>query len=188
MITDRVREVVQGQQNDRIGLYYSGLSLFLESKDMVESPLKTALQAQALRALSEATFQLQLDMKSNIKYLENKDFMSAKKQQTRMIAEHMGSINQSFGFIHQSYMLRAGIYCSLGEMASMARVLDEYSFFIENDVSKNAVLLSQYDTHDDGTKLGLWASRSQLKLETGDMTKLLSNPSKTLYINVAQEE
>lgn len=188
VITDRVREVVQGQQNDRIGLYYSGLSLFLESKDMVESPLKTALQAQALRALSEATFQLQLDMKSNIKYLENKDFMSAKKQQTRMIAEHMDSINQSFGFIHQSYMLRAGIYCSLGEMASMARVLDEYSFFIENDVSKNAVLLSQYDTHDDGTKLGLWASRSQLKLETGDMTKLLSNPSKTLYINVAQEE
>ncbi len=45
MIEGSVRDVLQGQQNDRIGLYYSGLSLFLEARSVTDAGLRNALQA-----------------------------------------------------------------------------------------------------------------------------------------------
>ena len=69
VIDHSVREVIQGQQNDRIGLYYSGLTLYLEARNVNDPEMKKALIAQSLRALSEARFQLGLAMQSDIKYL-----------------------------------------------------------------------------------------------------------------------
>ena len=188
LIDGSVREVLQGQQNDRIGLYYSGLSLFLESRNISDIGLKNALQAQALRALAESTFQLRLELETDIRYLERKEYEKVKGKRKDLIVERMSSINQSFAFIHQATMLRAGIYCDIGEQASMARVLEEYSHFIETDISKNAVLLSQCDINDDGTSTGLWAYRSQLKLATRNLNEALNNPQKILYLGVAREE
>ena len=188
LIDGSVREVLQGQQNDRIGLYYSGLSLFLESRSVSDAGLRNALQAQALRALAESTFQLKLTMQSDIRYIEQKEYDKAKGKRKELIMEHMNNINQSFAFIHQATMLRAGIYCDIGEHGSMAQVLEEYSYFIDNDIAKNALLLSQYDLNDDGTETGLWASRSQLKLDTAELSRALNNPQKTLYLGVAKEE
>jgi hypothetical protein len=188
LIDGSVREVLQGQQNDRIGLYYSGLTLFLESRNVSDAGLRNALQAQALRSLTESTFQLKLTMESDIRYIAQKEYEKAKGKRKELIISHMNSINQSFAFIHQATMLRAGIYCDIGEHASMAHVLEEYSYFIDTVVAKNAGLLSQYDMHDDGTETGLWAGRSQLKLDTADLVKALSNPKKTLYLGIATEE
>ncbi len=188
LIDGSVREVLQGQQNDRIGLYYSGLSLFLESRNVSDAGLKNALQAQALKALAESTFQLKLTMESDIRYIEQKEYDKAKGKRKDLIVEHMNNINQSFAFIHQATMLRAGIYCDIGEHRSMAQVLEEYSHFIETDIAQNAALLSQYDINDDGTPTGLWASRSQLQLDTAELSKALNNPQKTLYLGVAKEE
>ncbi len=188
LIDGSVRKILQGQQNDRIGLYYSGLSLFLESRSVSDAGLRNALQAQALRALAESTFQLKLTMQSDIRYLKQKEYDKAKGKRKDLILEHVNNINQSFAFIHQATMLRAGIYCDIGEHGSMARVLEEYSFFIDNDVAKNALLLSQYDINDDGTSTGLWASRSQLRLNTDEVSRALNNPHKTLYLGVAKEE
>lgn len=188
LIDGSVREVLQGQQNDRIALYYSGLSLFLDSRSVSDAGLKHALQAQALRALTESTFQLKLTMQSDIQYIEQKEYDKAKGKRKILISEHMNNINQSFAFIHQATMLRAGIYCYIGEHGSMARVLEEYSYFIDNDVAKNALLLSQYDINDDGTETGLWASRSQLKLDIAELSRALNSPQQTLYLGVAEEE
>lgn len=188
LIDGSVREVLQGQQNDRIGLYYSGLSLFLESRNVSDVGLRNALQAQALKALAESTFQLKLTMQSDIRYIEQKEYEKAKGKRKNLILEHMNNINQSFAFIHQATMLRAGIYCDIGEYGPMARVLEEYSYFIDNDVARNTLLLSQYDMNDDGTETGLWASRSQLKLDTAELNRALNSSSKTLYLGVAKEE
>ena len=188
LIDHSVKEVLQGQQNDRIGLYYSGLSLFLESKNMSDDGLKNAIQAQALRALADSTFQLKLTMESDIKYIENKEYDKAKGKRRELIMEHMNNINQTFAFIHQATTLRAGIYCDIGELGSMSRVLEEYSDFIANDVAQNASLLSQYDINDDGTATGLWASRSQLSLDTTAIYNALNCTRKTLYISIEKEE
>ena len=102
LIDGSVREVLQGQQNDRIGLYYSGLSLFLESRSVSDAGLRNALQAQALRALAESTFQLKLTMQSDIRYIESKEYDKAKGKRKELIMEHITtSISHSLSSIRQ---------------------------------------------------------------------------------------
>lgn len=192
LIEGSVREVLQGQQNDRIGLYYSGLALFLESRSVSDVGFKNALQAQALRALAESTFQLKLTMQSDIQYIKNGEYDKGKNKRLfpergKLRSEHMNNINRSFAFIHQAMMLRAGIYCDMGEFGSMVQVLEEYSHFIDNDVAKNVLTLSLHQENDDGTKNGLWASRSKLRLDVSELSRALNSSQKTLYLGVAME-
>src|SRR5665648_758170 len=51
VIDHSVREVIQGQQNDRIGMYYSGLTLYLEARNVNDPEMKKALIAQSLSCL-----------------------------------------------------------------------------------------------------------------------------------------
>lgn len=126
-------------------------------------------------------------MQSDIQYLVNKEYKSAKGNSVDLIDNHMHGVNQSFAYIHQATMLRAGIYCDQGELAAMSTVLDEYSHFIEGTVSKNAALLAQYDTTDNGTEEGVWKARTRLKLNVSDFTKQLNMPDKTVYLGILKE-
>lgn len=188
LIDGCVREVLQGQQNDRIGLYYSGLSLFLEARNVSDAALRSALQAQALRALTESAFQLKMAMEADIRYLAQKEYDKVKGKHKELLVAHMNSINQAFAYIHQAMLLRAGIYCDMGEHLAMAQVLEEYSRFIDTVVAKNAVLLAQHDMNDDGTENGLWANRIQWKLDVEELRKSLNNPNKVLYLGIVKEE
>lgn len=183
VIDHSVREVIQGQQNDRIGLYYSGLSLYLEARNVNDPEMKKALIAQSLRALSKARFQLGLTMQSDIKYLSDGEFKIAKGKSVGLIDSRINSINTSFAFIHQATMLRAGIYCN----EAMSTVLKEYSYFIEGTVAKNANLLAQCDKTDTGTEKGVWKPRANLKLDVAEFNKQLNAPDKTIYLGVIKE-
>lgn len=188
MIDYSVQEVLQGQQNDRIGLYYSGMSLFLESRRITDVEMKKALTAQALRSLSDATFQLTLTMQSDIKYLADREYNNAKgKKREVLIDERMNSINQSFAFIHQATMLKAGAYCDIGELPAMSTVLEEYAHFIEGTIAENASLLAQCDALDNGTEKGIWKSRAKLKLDVAEFTKQIDTSEKVLYLGVSKE-
>ena len=187
IIDQSVREVIQGQQNDRIGLYYSGLTLYLEARNVVDPEMRKALIAQSLRALSEARFQLGLTMQSDIKYLADGEYKIGKGKSVELIDSRINSINQSFSFIHQATMLRAGIYCSEGELTAMSTVLNEYSHFIDGTVAKNAGLLGQCDRTDNGTEKGIWKSRAKLKLDVSDFYKQINTPDKTIYLDVIKE-
>lgn len=189
MIDYSVQEVLQGQQNDRIGLYYSGMALFLEARNITNGEMKNALIVQAIRALSDSIFQLSSTMQSDVKYLVNKEYNNVKgKNRERMIDEKMSNINKSFAFIHQATMLKAGIYCEIGELSSMATVLEEYSHFIEDTVEKNASLLAQCDSSDNGLENGIWKSRAKLKLDVADFTKKINMSEKTIFLGITKEE
>ena len=187
VIEHSVREVIQGQQNDRIGLYYSGLTLYLEARNVNDLEMKKALIAQSLRALSEARFQLGLTMLSDIKYLADGGYKIRKGESAGIIDSRVNSINQSFAFIHQATMLRAGIYCNEGELSAMSTVLDEYSYFIDSTVAKNAGLLALCDINDNGTEKGVWKSRAKLKLDVSEFNKQLNMPDKTIYLGISKE-
>lgn len=188
IIDHNVKDVLQGQQNDRIGLYYSGMALLLESRSIADDGMKKALIAQALRGLSEATFQLTLTMQADIQYLVSGEYKSAKGKRVELIEKRMKGIHQSFAFIHQATMLRAGIYCDQAEMGAMSTVLGEYSHFIEGTVTKHAGLLAQCDISDSGTDAGIWKSRANLKLDVAEFAKQIKAPEKTLYLGVSAEE
>lgn len=187
VIDQSVREVIQGQQNDRIGLYYSGLTLYVEARNVNDSDLKKALIAQSLRALSEAIFQLGLTMQSDIKYLADGDYKIDKGDSVAAIDRRMNSIDQSFAIIHQATIFRAGIYCNEGELTAMSTVLKEYSHFIDGTVAKNAGFLALSDKRDSGTEKGIWKSRAKLKLDVSAFNKQLNAPDKSIYLSVSKE-
>ena len=186
-IDKNVHEVLLGQQNDRIGLYYSGLALYLEARVVSDETMKKQLMVQALKTLSEASFQLGLTMQSDIKYLANKEYDSDKKKRVQLIDEHISSINKSFEFIHQASMLRAAIYCEQGEMSAMSTVLSEYSHVLEKTVVENARLLGEADINDNGTEDGIWAQRAKFKLDVTDIKRQLTSEDKTFYIGFVEE-
>ena len=78
MINSSVIDVLQGQQNDRIALFYSGVNLYLEAQSVNNPEMKNALLAQAIRALSDGTQQLALTMESDIEYLTSKQYNKIK--------------------------------------------------------------------------------------------------------------
>lgn len=184
LIDYSVKDVLQGQQNDRIGLYYSGLRLFLESQSTKDISLRNALLVQALKTLSDSSFQLVETMKSDIRYLVEHEYESAKGKRIELINERMANIHKSFEFIHQASMLRAAIYCQQNEMLAMTTVLDEYSNFIESTIAANAPQLAILDPSDKGLADGIWRTRANLRIDIKDFAKQLENPDKILYLGM----
>lgn len=184
MINSSVLDVLQGQQNDRIALFYSGMNLYLEAQSIKNPEIKSALLAQAIRALSDGTQQLSITMESDIEFLTTGQYNKLRGKKTEAIQNRMDSINKAFSFIHQATLARAAIYCQQNEYLAMANVLDEYSRFIEATVVKNANLLSQCDPTDNGTEEGLWHSRSALKLNASELRKSLSSGSDEFYLSI----
>ena len=183
-INANVLAVLQGQQNDRIGLYYSGVDLYLEADSIQEKTFKNMVYAQSLKALSDATHQIRLAMNEDIKYLQNKEYDKIKGHRKDMIKSRMDNINRCFGFIHQSAMLKAAIYCDMNELKSMAIVLNEYSSFIENEIANRADFLAQYDINDNAREDGIWKSRARLRLDVSDFSNRLDSSDNVLYLDV----
>lgn len=181
-----VKEVALGQQNDRIGLYYSGVALFIESMSVSDIDLRHNLIAQALKSLTEASFQLTLKLQSDIRYLKNKEYESQKKMRVKLITEKVNSIDQCFSIIHQASMLKAGIYCQQKEVQATCAVLEEYSRFINGTIAPNAPMLSQGDVRDNGTERGIWKKRVNLELDVSNVSKLLQNKNKNLEIEMIE--
>lgn len=186
-IDNSVKDVLLGQQNDRLGLYYSGLALYLEARSMENDEWKRALLSQALRSLSDASFQLIVTMQSDIKYLVDGKYALEKGKQRQLMDERMSNIHKAFEFVHQATMLKAAIYCEQNEVKAMTTTLNEYARFIESTIVQNANLLSQCDQNDDGTIEGVWQRRAQLKLDMSEIQKQLGIEEKVMYIGVAEE-
>ena len=182
IIDERVHEVINGQQIDRLGIYYSGVALFIESTCVSNGEMRKNIISQSIRALSEAIFQMTLLMQSDIMYLRNKEYDKQKKIRYELIKERMDRINQCFSIIHQSTLLKAGIYCIEGEMLATGVVLEEYARFINETIAKNSELLSQCDTLDKGSAIGVWRSRANLELDVSKIINCLRNPDKIIYI------
>ncbi len=181
-IDESVREVLTGQQNDRLGLYYSGVALYRESICVSDEDLKKQMIAQSIKTLTDSSFQLMLTLQSDIKYLKNKEYDANKKNKYNLIIDKMENINRSFSAIHQASILKAGIFCQQGELKAMASVLQEYSRFIEGTIVKNAYMLAQCDLNDTGKSDGVWNKRAQLQLNVSNIVKQLSTSEQVLYI------
>lgn len=182
VIDGRVKEVLRGQQNDRIGLFNSGMALYLEAREISDENLRKLLTAQSLRALSDAAAQLDLELQENVSYLANGEYEKSKGKRTQLIDEKMASINRCFPVLHQAYIARAAIYCEQGEIKAMASALESYSHLINKTIGSNAGLLAEFDTSDNGTAQGVWRSRATLQLDVSALSKALSVPEKTFYL------
>lgn len=186
-IDRNVKGVLRGQQNDRIAQYYTGVALYVESQGLQNEELRKSLISQAVKALSDASFKLRLNMQGDVQYLQDGEYKNEKKKRTKLIDERMNRIHEEFAYIHQASLLKAAIYCQEKEYGAMATVLDEYSYFIDKNIAENANFLAQCDASDNGTNRGLWESRANLKLDASEIKKQLTAKEKTLLLSVEGE-
>ena len=177
-----VKEVLTGQQNDRLGLYYSGVALFIEAHNITDEAFRKQLMAQSLKALSDAVFQLTLTLQTDILYLARREYDHNKKHKYNLINEKIDSINRAFMAIHQATVMKSAIYCLQGEIKAMASVLQEYERFIEGTIVSNAEMLSLCDASEERKLEGTWKKRAELRLEVSKVVKQLHDPAPVLYI------
>lgn len=77
-VEETVSEILSGLHNDRVGLYYSGIALYLESLQVTDEEFKKQLIAQALKSLNDAQAQIVQEFKSDIAYLKLSEFKNIK--------------------------------------------------------------------------------------------------------------
>lgn len=154
-IEGRVSQIAQGQRNDRIGLFFSGLSLYVEAKSITDKYLQKQMFAQALRSISDANAQMIQDIRTNIEYLMAGEYKKHKKASEK-IDEHLDNIRQCYDVVYRSAFLKATIYQENGETAAMLTSIDEYSRFIEQMIVPYVGRLSELDKTSQLIDAGTW--------------------------------
>lgn len=178
-IEGRVTEVIQGQHNDRIGLFYSGLSLYAESQRITNDSLRTLTQANALKALSDANSQVIQEIRTSIEYLVTEQYKGS-KDITKEIDERLSSINKCYDVVYRSSFLKSTIYYERGEIEAMLTSLDEYGRFIQKLIIPYAEILSELDENEKFIEKGTWGAIANTLSICSEMREKLSAPEELL--------
>lgn len=158
-IEDRVTEVQQGQHSDRLGLFYSGLSLFIEARSIKDQEFKKQLTTQALKSLSDANSQMIQELRTSVEYLITEQYKKTKKI-TDKIDERLSVIHQCYDIVYRACFLKAAIYHENGEIPAMLTALDEYGRFVEKLIVPYAGKLSELDRYNQFIEKGTWGTIS----------------------------
>lgn len=172
-IEGRVTEVIQGQHNDRIGLFYSGLSLYAESRRISNESLRTLTQANALKALSDANSQVIQEIRINIEYLVTEQYNSSKNI-TKEIDERMSAISKCYDVVYRSSFLKSTIYYECGEIEAMLTCLDEYGRFIKKLIIPYVGILSELDKNEKFIEKGTWGAIAETLSICSEMREKLN--------------
>ncbi len=173
-IEGRVTDIIQGQHNDRIGLFYSGLSLFAEASCVSDDILKTQLYSQSLKALSDANAQVIQEIRSCIEYLVTKQY-TGRKDYDKQIEEHLASISKCYDVVYRSTFLKAAIYHEKNEIPAMLTAIDEYGRFVEKLIIPYAGMLSELDKNEKFIEKGAWGKIASTLSVCGEMRKQLNS-------------
>ena len=177
-----VVDIVEGLHNDRVGLFYSGLSSYMEASQISNSSLKELMISQSIKSINDSQAQMIQEFKNDVKYLINHEYDNDKNQKRQIIIkDKMNNIHICFELIYRSTMLKTMIYFDIKQLSAMFMVLEEYGRFIEKIVKPNASKLVEFDPMEDKLINTIWGSRANSFRECEDIKeKLLSN--KRYYI------
>ncbi len=179
-IENEIKSILQGQKNDRMGLFYSGMSLYLEAKRIQDNELRKQIIAQSIRSISEAGAQIMQEVRFDIQYLVNKEYMKEKKKE-ESINTRMTRIKENFEAIYKSYFMKAMIYSENNENMAMLSVLEEYGRFINRMISPYVNTLTECDSDDTLLSGGIWEKRAETFIEAGKVRKALEGET-TFYL------
>ncbi len=180
-IEEHLANVIQGQRNDRIGLFYSGLSLYTEACSVEDIGLKKQLIAQALRSVSDANSQMIQEIRQSVAFLVNEQYKSS-KHKVQKIDEHLSIIRQCYDVVFKAALLKAWIYQQSGEIGAMVTAIDEYGRFVEKLVVPYAGRLSELDNSNQFIEQGTWGQIIKTLSGCEEMKKKLSSTSSYCFI------
>lgn len=185
-IENSVNDVLSGLHNDRVGLYYSGLSLYLEALQATDKELKKELIAQSLKSLNDSQAQIVQEFKSDIAYLKSPDFLKTKIKKYDRLVEKMQNIHECYQNINRIITLKAMIYFDNNQFSSLMMVYTEYQRFISGVVKPNAGFLIECDPQDDYLMNEIWNKRVNSLAKCKEIQRQLRNH--TMFIEWEDKE
>ena len=186
-IGEHVCDIIRGQQNDRIGLYYSGMSLYVESKAINDEYLRKQVVSQAIKSLNDANSQMIQQIRSDIQYLSTKEYNKEKGRRQDRIDEKITDINNCFDIIYRSSFMKAAIYSEIGELSTMLISCEEYGKFIEKLLLPNNEMLTEMDKNDIRLDCTIWEKRAKQLIEFNDV-KQITNNNNTYTIQIKEKD
>ena len=150
-----VKDVLEGQRNDRIGLYYSGISLYLEACATKDEYFRKQLIAQAIKSLNDANSQMIQEARTSVEYLVTKQFRKS-KDRMKKIEEHLAIIHQCCDVIFKAACMKAIVYNNCKEVDAMLVSIEEYGRFVENLIVPNVGELNELDPSVKLFSKGSW--------------------------------
>ena len=173
-IEDLVNDVKQGQRNDRIGFFYSGLSLYVESRTIKNPTLRLEMVAQSLRSINDANAQIIQEARNSIEYLVTEKYKRIKNKKEK-ISEHLDTIHQCYEVITKAAFAKAIIYHEMGEIESMLSSLSEYGRFLEKLIVPYTGKLSELDRNDRVIADGKWGAAAKSLQSCNNLKAQLSS-------------
>lgn len=164
-IEENINHILMEFHNDRVGLYYSGLSLYLEALQINDASLRNELIAQSLKSLNDSQAQIIQEFKSDITFLRSPQFNKIKRKKHDCLVEKMQNIHECFQTINRIVTLKAMIYFDNNQLNSMMMVCTEYQRFIDVVIKPNVGFLIECDPRDDKLINGIWSKRANALLD-----------------------
>ena len=161
-ISSEIKDVLMGQHNDRLALYYAGEMLLKESLVVTNEQLRKQLECSAIHSLSEGCSSLQVSLLYDISTLSDKydENHQRLKMTSKEIEDKIFVIKSSFETIHKCVYLKAAVYYSHGEYSALTVLLNSYKAFLEQTLdSKTARLLYDHDKNEKKLS-GIWQKRA----------------------------
>lgn len=159
-IEECVNNVLTDLHNDRVGLYYSGISIYLEALQTTDVSLQNQLIAQSIKSLSDSQAQIIQELKSDVAYLKSSEYQKIKKKKHERLVEKMQNIHECYQIINRIITLKAMIYFDNNQLSSMLMVCLQYQRFIDAFIKPNAAFLIECDPRDDKLINGIWSKRA----------------------------
>ncbi len=182
-IEEGVQEILVDLHNDRLGLYYSGIALYLEALQVKDDVLKKQLIGQSLKSLNDAQAQIMQEFKKDLLYLKSDEYKKLKKTKQEKLKEKMSNINECYQTINRIVCIKTMIYFDNKEITATLMTFTEYQRFIETLVKPNSGFLTERDPRNDKLINGIWNKRANALIQCKEIQKDLLN-NKPLYIEL----
>lgn len=154
-----IKDVLAGQENDRIALYFSGINLYREAEQLQSPMLKSLVMSQAIKTISDAYSQEKQSVIFDVDYLIAGKHLTLKKPKDE-IEKRLFNINKCFQIVHQAAVFKAGIYYKNEELGAMLEVLDEYGRFLNRTIAPNVGKLAEMDRREKFIDGSSWSRKA----------------------------
>ena len=169
-----IEDVLAGQDNDRIGLYCSGMNLYREAMQISDPMMRTLLTAQSIKTISDANAQEVQCVIRDVDYLVKGKHLKLKKPKDE-VTKRIGNINKCLQVVHKSAVFKAGIYYRQNELAAMVESLDEYGRFLDRVIVPNVGKLSEMDASEKFIGGSKWSRKADFLEIIEDIRYTLPN-------------
>lgn len=182
VIGETVEWVREGQENDRIGLYLSGINLYQEATTIQDQNLRKLIVSQAIKSISDACSQEMQSAASDVKYLLDNKYMNLPKGKIRSEKnKRISDINKCLEIIHKAAIFRAGIYYREGELNAMLGVFSQYARFLDSVIISNAGKLAELDSTERRIDNSKWSKKQDILISIDEIRSQIEGET-TVYL------